>query len=97
VTINAHYWSTRRPFEVTTIPAMRFVTEVGNWDETVLVLPVGQSGRPWSAHYADQIASWLEGGAQRFAYSRDAVEKSAVAWMELLPGKGDGAVTVGAR
>jgi len=97
VTINAHYWSRTRPFEVTTIPAMRFVTEVGNWDETVLVLPVGQSGRPWSAHYADQIASWLEGGTQRFPYSRDAVEKSAVAWMELLPTKGDGDVTVGAR
>ena len=97
VTVNAHYWSRARPFEVTTIPAMRFVTEVGNWDETVLVLPVGQSGRPWSAHYADQIASWLEGGTQRFPFSRDAVEQSAVAWMELLPGKGDRAVTVGAR
>jgi len=97
VTVNAHYWSRPRPFEVTTIPAMRFVTEVGNWDDTVLVLPVGQSGRPWSAHYADQIETWLEGGTQRFPFSRDAVEQSAVAWLELLPGKGDDAVTVGGR
>ena len=97
VTVNAHYWSRPRPFKVTTIPAMRFVTEVGNWDDTVLFLPVGQSGRPWSAHYADQIESWLEGGTQRFPFSRDAVEQSAVAWLELLPAKGDSAMTVDAR
>jgi len=97
VTVNAHYWSRRRPFEVTTIPAMRFVTEVGNWDDTVLVLPVGQSGRPWSAHYADQIETWLEGGAQQFPFSFDAVERSAVAWLELVPGKGDGAAAGDAR
>jgi len=97
VTVNAHYWSRWRPFEVTTIPAMRFVTEVGNWDETVLVLPVGQSGRPWSAHYSDQIESWLVGGAQRFPFSSDAVGQSAVAWLELVPAKGDGAAAPGTR
>lgn len=58
-TVNAHYWSRRRPFEVTAIPSLRFVVEVGNWDATMLGLPVGESGRPWSPHYSDQIADWL--------------------------------------
>ncbi len=85
VTVNAQYWSRRRPFAVTAIPAMRFVADVGNWDETVLVLPVGESGRPWSSHYSDQIETWLDVGERRFVFSREAVEASAVARLELVP------------
>ena len=88
VTVNASYWSRRRPFAVTTISAMRFVADVGNWDETVLMLPVGESGRPWSSHYSDQIQTWLQVGERRFPFSDEAVEASAVARLELVPGKG---------
>lgn len=58
-TVNAHYWSRRRPFDVVAIPSLRFVADVGNWDATRFGLPVGESGRPWSPHYADQVESWL--------------------------------------
>jgi penicillin amidase len=85
VTVNAHYWSHDAPFTVTSIPAMRFVAEVGNWDETVLVLPVGQSGRPWSRHYSDQIPSWMNVETVRFPWTREAVEKAASARLELVP------------
>jgi penicillin amidase len=85
VTINAHYWDKQDPFAVTSIPAMRFVTDVGNWDDTVLVLPVGQSGRPWSRHYSNQISSWLNVEAVRFPFSREAVDAAAVARLDLVP------------
>jgi penicillin amidase len=88
-TVNAHYWRSSRPFEVRSMPAMRFVTEVGNWDETVLGLPVGQSGRPWSGHYADQMQSWLEGEAAAMPFSRDAVEQAAKAVLWLTPSRPD--------
>jgi len=84
-TINAHYWSERGPFTVTSIPAMRFVADVGNWDDTVLVLPVGQSGRPWSRHYSNQISSWLKVEAKRFPFSREAVDAAAAVRLELFP------------
>ena len=84
-TINAQYWSEKRPFTVNAIPAMRFVADVGNWDDTVLVLPVGQSGRPWSRHYANQISSWLNVDAVRFPFSREAVEATAAVKIELVP------------
>ena len=87
MTVNAHYWSTGRPFSVTTIPSARFVADVGNWDDTILVLPVGQSGRPWSTHYADQTEGWISGGAQAFAFSPEAVAAAEVARLELRPGK----------
>lgn len=85
VTVNAQAWNERRPFAVTSIPALRFVTEVGNWDDTVLVLPVGQSGRPWSSHYSDQISSWTRFEAVPFPFSPEAVERSAAARLRLLP------------
>jgi penicillin amidase len=85
VTVNAMYWSRREPYTVTSIPAMRFVTDVGNWDDTILVLPIGQSGRPWSRHYSDQISSWLDLEHVRFPFSRDAVDRAAEARLELVP------------
>jgi penicillin amidase len=97
VTVNAQAWSERRPFAVTSIPAMRFVTEVGNWDDTVLVLPVGQSGRPWSSHYSDQISSWMHLETVRFPFSREAVERSATASLELLPAPEKQPVAEGGR
>src|ERR1700751_5065246 len=42
-------------------PAMRFVANVGNWDESVLLIPAGQSGQPGSGHYADQFSYWYNG------------------------------------
>ena len=84
-TINGQYWSERRPFVVNAIPAIRFVADVGNWDDTILVLPVGQSGRPWSRHYSNQISSWLNVEAVRFPFSREAVEAAAAVRIELFP------------
>jgi penicillin amidase len=97
VTVNAHYWNRGRPFDVTAIPAMRFVTEVGNWDETRLVLPVGQSGRPWSANYANQISDWLAGEAQPFPFSREAVDAAAVAKIYLIPERAPESAEGGSR
>ncbi len=85
VTINAQYWSAQRPFVVTSMPAMRFIADVGNWDNTVLVLPVGQSGRPWSPHYSDQISRWLDVQPVRMPFSREAVAAAAKVRLALAP------------
>jgi penicillin amidase len=42
-------------------PAMRFVANPGNWDESILLIPAGQSGQPGSSHYSDQFSYWYEG------------------------------------
>jgi penicillin amidase len=88
VTVNAQAWDASRPFAVTTIPAARFVADVGAWDESLLMLPVGQSGRPWSVHYADQIQSWIRNQPQRFAFSRQAVDASATGRLVIRPDPG---------
>ena len=42
-------------------PAMRFVANPSNWDESILLIPAGQSGQPGSSHYSDQFSYWYEG------------------------------------
>jgi penicillin G amidase len=57
-------------------PAMRFVANPANWDESILLLPAGQSGQFGSSHYADQFSYWYE-GKPIFAAFSDAAEASA--------------------
>jgi penicillin amidase len=57
-------------------PAMRFVANLGNWDDSIMLIPGGQSGQPGSAHYTDQFPYWYEGRAIYQPFS-DAAEASS--------------------
>jgi penicillin amidase len=56
-------------------PAMRFVANTGNWDESILLIHAGQSGQPGSSHYSDQFSYWYE-GKPIFAPFSDAAEST---------------------
>jgi penicillin G amidase len=42
-------------------PAMRFVANLANWDDSIMLIAGGQSGQPGSRHYTDQFSYWYEG------------------------------------
>lgn len=42
-------------------PSMRMSVEAGDWDRTVLTLPIGQSGHALSRHYRDQWKDFYAG------------------------------------
>jgi penicillin G amidase len=42
-------------------PAMRFVANPGNWDDSLMLIPGGQSGQLGSSHYSDQFRYWYDG------------------------------------
>jgi penicillin amidase len=42
-------------------PSERMVVSPGREAEGILHMPTGQSGHPWSPHYADQHRAWLHG------------------------------------
>jgi penicillin G amidase len=54
-------------------PAMRFVGNPKNWDESIMLITAGQSGQPGSSHYSDQFSYWYE-GKPIFAPFSDAAE-----------------------
>ncbi len=67
-------------------PAMRFVGNPGNWDESILLVPAGQSGQPGSSHYSDQFSYWYEGKAIFAAFSDAAEAKARKHTLTLKPG-----------
>ena len=58
---------------VTYGPSMRRVSDLGDPDATVSVLPGGQSGHPGDRHYDDQLPLYLAGRARGVAWSEPAV------------------------
>ena len=42
-------------------PAMRFIANPGDWDNSLMLIPGGQSGQLGSSHYSDQFPYWYEG------------------------------------
>jgi penicillin amidase len=67
-------------------PAMRFVANPANWDESILLVPAGQSGQPGSSHYSDQFSFWYE-GKPIFAPFSDSAEAAATKHtLTLKPG-----------
>ncbi len=67
-------------------PAMRFVGNPGNWDESILLIPAGQSGQPGSSHYSDQFSYWYEGKPIFAPFSVAAEAKTRKHTLTLKPG-----------
>jgi len=42
-------------------PSMRFIANLANWDDSIMLIPAGESGQLGSGHYTDQFSSWYEG------------------------------------
>jgi penicillin amidase len=66
-------------------PAMRFVANLGNWDESILLIPAGQSGQPGSSHYSDQFYYWYEGRPIFAAFSNAAEANARKHTLTLQP------------
>jgi penicillin amidase len=42
-------------------PSERFVANLANWDQSIMLITGGESGQPGSEHYRDQYPYWFEG------------------------------------
>jgi len=85
-------WDPSHPFRLLQIPTAGFVTEVGDWDHSMVILPRGESGRLWSSHSQDDVISGLIGDAHPLLFSREAVKADSQAVMQLVPIGGEGTV-----
>jgi len=72
-------------FTVAAGASVRFVLDVGAWDNSVFTNSPGQSADPYSAHYRDLFPLWAEGGFAPLPFSRDAVERAARRVITLTP------------
>ena len=66
-------------------PSERFVANLADWDQSILLLPAGESGQPGSEHYSDQFSYWLNGKAIYAPFSDDAESKVMKHRLTLQP------------
>ena len=65
--------------------SMRYIATPGNWDETRLGIPLGQSGDASSPHYTDQFEAWRTGKPQIFPFSEKAVKDAVKSTVVYRP------------
>ncbi len=78
-------WNRLRPFAAWEYPSWRQILHAGQWDESRVSLPSGQSGHPLSPNYFDQNAIWREGGYRPQPFSRAAVQAASRHRLLLVP------------
>ena len=78
-------WNRLEPFAAWEHPSWRQIFDVGQWDESRVAMPAGQSGHPMSPHYFDQNDTWRQGQYRKQPFSRGAVSAAAQHRLLLVP------------
>jgi penicillin G amidase len=66
-------------------PSWRQLFDVGQWDDSRVILPAGQSGHPMSPFYFDQNEMWRQGLYRTQPFSREAVSAATRYRLLLVP------------
>ena len=69
-------------------PAMRFVSDLSNFDNSLMEITTGESGQVASPHYRDQFPEWFEGRGIPAPFSEAAEEKLRAHRLTLVPAGG---------
>lgn len=85
-TINSggYYWEKR--YTMGLGPAYRIISDPADWNRSVSILPTGQSGQPFTRHYADQIRPWLAVTYHPLPFTPEAIRAAAAHTLNLVPG-----------
>ncbi len=88
-TVSPYSYSNATPFLSEHGASHRHIFDLSNWDNSLTVIPTGNSGIPASPHYCDQTPLYIEGKYHADHFSREAVERNAVHRMSFKEGTRD--------
>jgi penicillin amidase len=74
-------------FKVTNGASIRFILDVGEWDNSRIINTPGQSGDPDSPHYGDLFPLWANGEYVPMLWTRAAVEAATSQVIRLEPAR----------
>ncbi|MGW7516599.1 penicillin acylase family protein [Streptomyces sp. NPDC054796] len=83
--VNATGWNAAGGYDVTWVPSMRMVVNLGDLDKSRWINLTGASGHAYNSHYTDQTGKWAKGELLPWAFSEKAVEKGTEDKMALTP------------
>jgi penicillin G amidase len=72
-------------YAITSTSVARYVFDLGDWERSGWVVPLGSSGHPGSAHYADQVEAWSRLTLLPMRYDWTRVAAEAVTHQRLDP------------
>lgn len=85
--VNATGWQLGVSYATTTVPSMRMVVDLADFDDSSWNNLTGASGHPFHPNYVDQTEDWAAGIQTRWAFSPDAVDAATVDTLVLTPEK----------
>ena len=88
-TVNANRWRANKSFEVTDIPSLRMIVDLGNLDNSVAIHTPGQSGHAFHTHYNDMVDSWRNIEYHQMLSQQKNVTDNTAATLKLIPKLGE--------
>jgi penicillin amidase len=85
-TPQAASYSPLDPFVMTGMSVARYVFDLGDWNNSAWVTPLGASGHPGSPHYSDQVPIWGEVQLIPMLYDWDRIAAESESRQHLTPG-----------
>ena len=70
-------WNASGNYEVTWGPAMRRIIDLGDYENSISILPTGQSGNVMSPHYDDQAQMFINGEFRKQRMNRKDIEANS--------------------
>ncbi len=72
-------------YKVSSGPSTRRVIDFSDIENSISILPTGQSGNPLSPHYRDQAALYNRGGFRKMMMNREEIVETAESLLTLVP------------
>ncbi|MCA1307259.1 penicillin acylase family protein [Microbacterium esteraromaticum] len=83
--VNATGWVLGESYATATVPSMRMVIDLADFDASTWNHLTGASGHAFHPHYTDQTADWAKGIQTPWAFTPKAVKAAAVDTLTLTP------------
>lgn len=83
--VNATGWSIGEGYATVTVPSMRMVVDLSDFDASTWNHLTGASGHAFHAHYIDQTGAWSRAEHQPWAFTPEAIAAATVDTLTLTP------------
>ncbi|MCT1478609.1 penicillin acylase family protein [Microbacterium sp. p3-SID336] len=83
--VDATGWQLGVSYATTTVPSMRMVVDLDDFDASTWIHLTGASGHAYHEHYVDQTADWASGVQRPWAYTDEAVDAATRDTLVLAP------------
>lgn len=83
--VNATAWRADQGYRVRSLPSMRMVVDLSNWENSLAIHTTGQSGHAFHPRYTDMVDAWRTYQYNPMLWSRQAVLDNLEGYLRLLP------------